>query len=53
MRFEEQEAVPEAAPVPEPSLIPDAVYVLAQALLQNVAKARRRMAERYKNMLGL
>ena len=51
VRFEE--VVPEAAPVPEPSLIPDAVYVLAQALLQNEAEARRRKAERYKNMLGL
>ena len=47
VRFEEPEAVP------EPSLIPDAVYVLAQALLQNEAEARRRKAERYKNMLGL
>ena len=55
VRFEEPEAAPEAAPdaVPEPSLIPDAVYVLAQALLQNEAEARRRKAERYKNMLGL
>ena len=49
VRFEE--AVPEV--VPEPSLIPDAMYVLAQALLQNEAEARRRKAERYKNMLGL
>ena len=49
VRFEE--AAPEV--VPEPSLIPDAVYVLAQALLQNEAEARRRKAERYKNMLGL
>ena len=49
VRFEE----PEAVPVPEPSLIPDAVYVLAQVLLQNEAEARRRKAERYKNMLGL
>ena len=49
MRFEE----PEAAPLPEPSLIPDALYVRAQALLQNEAEARRRKAERYKNMLGL
>ena len=47
VRFEEPEAVP------EPSPIPDAVYVLAQALLQNEAEARRRKAERYKNMLGL
>ena len=55
VRFEEPEAAPEAAPaaVPKPSLIPDAVYVLAQALLQNEAEARRRKAERYKNMLGL
>ena len=51
VRFEEPEAVPEA--VPEPSPIPDAVYVLAQLLLQNEAEARRRKAERYKNMLGL
>ena len=53
MRFEEvvPEAVPEA--VPEPSPIPDAVYVLAQVLLQNDAEARRRKAERDKNMLGL
>ena len=49
VRFEE----PEAVPVPEPSSIPDAVYVLAQVLLQNEAEARRRKAERYKNMLGL
>ena len=49
VRFEE--AAPEV--VPEPSLIPDAMYVLAQALLQNEAEARRRKAERYKNMLGL
>ena len=49
VRFEE----PEAVPVPEPSPIPDAVYVLAQVLLQNEAEARRRKAERYKNMLGL
>ena len=49
VRFEE----PEAAPVPEPSPIPDAVYVLAQVLLQNEAEARRRKAQRYKNMLGL
>ena len=47
VRFEEPEAVP------EPSSIPDAVYVLAQVLLQNEAEARRRKAERYKNMLGL
>ena len=39
--------------VPEPSPIPDAVCVLAQVLLQNEAEARRRKAERYKNMLGL
>ena len=51
VRFEE--AVPEVVPVPEPSSIPDAVYVLAQVLLQNEAEARRRKAERYKNMLGL
>ena len=49
VRFEE----PEAAPVSEPSPIPDAMYVLAQVLLQNEAEARRRKAERYKNMLGL
>ena len=49
VRFEESEAVP----VPEPSPIPDAMYVLAQVLLQNEAEARRRKAERYKNMLGL
>ena len=49
VRFEE----PEAAPVPEPSPIPDAMYALAQVLLQNEAEARRRKAERYKNMLGL
>ena len=49
VRFEE--VAPEA--VPEPSPIPDAVYVLAQVLLQNEAEARRRKAERYKNMLGL
>ena len=49
VRFEETEA----APVPEPSPIPDAMYVLAQVLLQNEAEARRRKAERYKNMLGL
>ena len=55
VRFEEvaPEAAPEAASVPEPSLIPDAMYVLARALLQNEAEARRRKAERYKNMLGL
>ena len=53
VRFEEPEAAPEAAPVPEPSPIPDAMYVLAQVLLQNEAEARRRKAERYKNMLGL
>ena len=47
VRFEEPEAVP------EPSPIPDAVYVLAQVLLQNVVEARRRKAERCKNMLGL
>ena len=47
VRFEEPEAVP------EPSPIPDAMYVLAQVLLQNEAEARRRKAERYKNMLGL
>ena len=51
MRFEEPEVAPEA--VPEPSPIPDAMYVLAQVLLQNEAEARRRKAERYKNMLGL
>ena len=51
VRFEGPEAVPEA--VPEPSPIPDAMYVLAQVLLQNEAEARRRKAERYKNMLGL
>lgn len=33
--------------------MPDAVYALAQVLLQNEAEARRRKAERYKNMLGL
>ena len=49
VRFEE----PEAVPVPEPSPIPDAMYLLAQVLLQNEAEARRRKAERYKNMLGL
>ena len=38
---------------PEPPSMPDAVYVLAQVLLQNEAEARRRKAERYKNMLGL
>ena len=47
VRFEEPEVVP------EPSPIPDAMYVLAQVLLQNEAEARRRKAERYKNMLGL
>ena len=47
VRFEEPEVVP------EPSPIPDAVYALAQVLLQNEAEARRRKAERYKNMLGL
>ena len=47
VRFEE------VVPVPEPSPIPDAMYVLAQVLLQNEAEARRRKAERYKNMLGL
>ena len=49
VRFEEPEepAEPEVAPMP------DAVYVLAQVLLQNEAEARRRKAERYKNMLGL
>ena len=46
-----KEAVTEV--VPEPSPIPDAMYVLAQVLLQNEAEARRRKAERYKNMLGL
>ena len=49
VRFEE----PEVVPVSEPSPTPDAVYVLAQVLLQNEAEARRRKAERYKNMLGL
>ena len=49
VRFEE----PEAVPVPEPSPIPDAMYVLARVLLQNEAEAGRRKAERYKNMLGL
>ena len=53
VRFEEPEAAPEAVPVPEPLPIPDAMYVLAQVLLQNEAEARRRKAERYKNMLGL
>ena len=47
VRFEEPEVVP------EPISMPDAVYVLAQLLLQNEAEARRRKAERYKNMLGL
>ena len=47
MRFEEPEVVP------EPVSMPDAVYVLAQVLLQNEAEARRRKAERYKSMLGL
>ena len=47
VRFEE----PEIAPVPVS--MPDAVCVLAQVLLQNEAEARRRKAERYKNMLGL
>ena len=47
VRFEE----PEVAP--EPVSVPDAVYVLAQVLLQNEAEARRRKAERYKNTLGL
>ena len=47
VRFEEPQAVP------EPVSAPDAVYVLAQVLLQNEAEARRRKAERYKNMLGL
>ena len=47
MRFVEPEVVP------EPVSVPDAVYVLAQVLLQNEAEARRRKAERYKNMLGL
>ena len=41
---------PEVAP--ETVSVPDAVYVLAQVLLQNEAEARRRKAERYKNMLG-
>ena len=49
VRFEE----PEVVPVPEPVSMPDAVHVLAQVLLQNEAEARRRKAERYKNMLGL
>ena len=49
VRFEE--AAPEV--VPEPSPIPDAMYVLAQVLLQNEAEARRRKAERYKNIFGL
>ena len=40
VRFEEPEAVP------EPSPIPDAMYVLAQVLLQSEAEARRRKAER-------
>ena len=55
VRFEEPEAVTEVVSevVPEPSPIPDAMYVLAQVLLQNEAEARRRKAERYKNMLGL
>jgi len=51
VRFEEPEVVSEV--VPEPSPTPDAVCVLAQVLLQNEAEARRRKAERYKNMLGL
>ena len=51
VRFEEPEVVPEV--VPQSSPIPDAVYVLAQVLLQNEAEARKRNAERYKNMLGL
>ena len=49
VRFEE----PEEPAEPEPPSMPDAVYVLAQVLLQNEAEARRRKAERYKNMLGL
>jgi hypothetical protein len=49
VRFEE----PEQPAEPEPPSVPDAMYVLAQVLLQNEAEARRRKAERYKNMLGL
>ena len=45
--------VEEPEVVPEPVSMPDAVYVLAQVLLQSEAEARRRKAERYKNMLGL
>ena len=49
VRFEEPEepAKPEVAPMP------DTVYALAQVLLQNEAEARRRQAERCKNMVGL
>ena len=52
VRFEEPEQPAEPAE-PEPPSVPDAMYVLAQVLLQNEAEARRRKAERCKNMLGL
>ena len=52
VRFEGPEEPVEPAK-PEVASMPDAVYVLAQVLLQNEAEARRRKAERYKNMLGL
>ena len=38
---------------PDPHHMPDPVHLLAQMLMQGEAEARRRKAERYKNMLGL
>ena len=49
-RFEEPEEAEEAEEPQEPVL--DPASVLAQVLLQGEAEARRRQAERYKNMLG-
>jgi hypothetical protein len=37
----------------DPHHMPDPVHFLAQMLIQGEAEARRRKAERYKNMLGL
>ena len=38
---------------PDPHHMPDPVHFLAQMILEGEAEARRRKAERYKNMLGL
>ena len=50
---EPEEDLDEEGEDPDPHHMPDPVHLLAQMLMQGEAEARRRKAERYKNMLGL